>query len=153
MNSNTISNILSFLLVLFIAIIGYLFMDTKSQWYKSLVKPSFNPDDKVFQYVWPVLYVLLWLSFVFSDKTNKNTVTLFILINILLAAWAPIFFGFKSPNASVVVLLITVIISFIYIVSLAKQSILSAILFLPLLLWISFATYLSYSISQLNIKQ
>jgi tryptophan-rich sensory protein len=24
---------------------------------------------------------------------------------------------------------------------------------LPLLLWISFATYLSYSISQLNIKQ
>jgi len=125
-------------------------MDNKSDWYNSLVKPSFNPQDKVFQIVWPILYILLWLSFVFADKTNKTTVTLFVLVNILLAAWAPIFFGFKSPNASVVVLIITVIISLIYIVTIAKQSILAALFFLPLLLWIGFATYLSYSIARLN---
>jgi tryptophan-rich sensory protein len=153
MNPNTVSNILSFLLVLFVAIIGYLFMDNSSQWYKSLVKPSFNPQDKVFQIVWPILYILLWLSFVFADKTDRKTITLFVLVNILLAAWAPIFFGFKSPNASVVVLIITVIISLIYIITIGQQSILAAVLFLPLFLWLCFATYLSYSIAKLNIKQ
>jgi tryptophan-rich sensory protein len=137
------------ILVLGAAIISYLFMDVNSDWYQKLLKPKINPPNWIFRVVWPILYFLLILSYILLPKNTVLTL-LFSTIVILLALWSPIFFGFRSPFLGSLVLILLSITSIIYLFYSYKYSNISSILFMPLLLWILFATYLNISISIIN---
>jgi tryptophan-rich sensory protein len=67
-----------------------------------------------------------------------------------LASWSPVFFLFQSPNLASIVLILLILFSLAYAVVIFKKSKFAFVLFLPFLLWISFATYLNMSIAQLN---
>ena len=41
------------------ALLSYLWNDTQSQWYMSLVKPAFQPPGFVFAIAWSILYALI----------------------------------------------------------------------------------------------
>lgn len=113
-------------------------------------KPKIQPPGWVFGVVWSILYILLGVSGYFawrdSDRDIENIVIiLFILLNISLNAWWLIFSNICAQLASFVSILIlflqtiaTVFIGF------KKGFNKSGLLTLPLVLWLMFASTLSY---------
>lgn len=126
-----------------------------SPWYEGLVKPPFNPPNSVFGPVWTVLYILMaWAFFrvLRSPKgsARRHAIAFFLAQIALNAAWSVAFFGFHSPAAGLVVILmlVTVLAATIH-AFLAVDRIAGGVL-VPYLGWVAFATLLNVSIWWLN---
>lgn len=125
-------------------------------WYVSIQKPFFNPPSWVFGPVWTVLYVLMGISFFMiwrmsgGTEGRKNAIRVFLWQLSLNAIWTPIFFGFKSPEAALLVILAlwVMIVKTIRIFGTLNRS--AAYLLIPYLLWVSFAALLNGAIAYLN---
>ncbi|MDI3338962.1 MAG: tryptophan-rich sensory protein [Sphaerobacter sp.] len=125
-------------------------------WYPSLDKPSFNPPSGVFAPVWTILYALMGLaaSLVWHERDThpdaRAGLRLFGLQLGLNLAWSAAFFGLRSPLAGladIAALLVAVVAT---IRRFARVSGPAALLLLPYLAWISFATVLNWTIWRLN---
>lgn len=113
-------------------------------------KPKIQPPGWVFGVVWSILYILLGVSGYFawrdSDRNIENIVIiLFILLNISLNAWWLIFSNICAPLASfvsiVILFLQTIATVFIFFKNRFNRS---GLISLPLVLWLMFASTLSY---------
>jgi translocator protein len=121
-------------------------------WYAQLVKPAFNPPNWVFGPVWTVLYAMIgfvgartWLA-----RRSKPAMKLWFAQMALNFAWSPLFFGLNLMDAALVVIIGLWISILLFIRTSWKQDRLSAALFLPYLLWVTFATLLNVSLIALN---
>ena len=117
-------------------------------WYSKLNKSSLTPPNWVFSVVWPVLYTLLALSFIFTLRNKKckglcTPLRFFILQLILNLSWTTIFFKFKMITTALVIINAIIILTFLTYISMIKISKNAAYLLLPYLLWLCFATYLN----------
>ena len=130
-------------------------MDEKSQ-YLEYIQPSWAPPGWLFGPVWSVLYVLIAFSFgyVFIKAWQGQIpaiIALPFVINIIAnAAFTPVQFGLKNlPLASVVIVavLASLVWSMIAIWPYYKWV---ALMQIPYLLWVSFATVLQFTITYLN---
>lgn len=125
-------------------------------WYATLQKPSFNPPNWLFAPVWILLYLLMGTAFYliwqkgFHSKNSKIALGLFVAQLILNTAWSLFFFGYHFLGLALVEIIILWISIFLTILSFWKISKSAALLLLPYLLWVSFATLLNFSIFQLN---
>ncbi len=126
-----------------------------SPWYEGLVKPPFNPPNSVFGPVWTVLYVLMaWAFFRVlrgpKGSERRHAVALFLVQITLNAVWSAAFFGFHSPAAGLVVILmlVTALAATIH-AFLAIDRIAGGVL-VPYFGWVAFATLLNVSIWWLN---
>lgn len=124
-------------------------------WYESLAKPPFNPPNGVFGPVWTLLYILMaWAFFRIlrspEGPSRRRAITFFLVQMVLNAAWSVAFFGFHSPTAGLVVilLLVTAIAATVH-AFLAVDRIAGGAL-IPYLGWVVFATLLNASIWWLN---
>jgi len=138
------------------AAIGSIFTSqTVSNWYLTLQKPSFNPPSWIFSPVWTTLYLLMGISLylVWAKKTKTKKTTAYWAFGIQLglnALWSMMFFGLKSPTlafANIIALLAAMIVTTIKFYKISKTS---AYLFIPYILWVSFATILNLAIVILN---
>ena len=124
-------------------------------WYAGLVKPSFNPPDEVFGPVWTVLYVLMgvaaWRVWRSADRdTTRGPLTLFALQLAINLGWTVVFFGLHkiaSAVATIVVLDVAVLVTMLAFRSVDR---LAALLMLPYVAWVAFATVLNVAIWRLN---
>jgi len=128
-----------------------------STWYKHLKKPALAPSGRIISRVWIVLYVLMGISaYLISRRQSnhagaKSALSLYRFQLILNVLWSWAFFYLRSPLAGLAV------ISFLWLSILAtimkfrKISAAAAILLVPYLLWVSFATYLNYSLWRMNL--
>jgi tryptophan-rich sensory protein len=130
-------------------------MDEKSQ-YLEYIQPSWAPPGWLFGPVWSVLYVLIAFSFgyVFIKAWQGSIPAIVVLpfvINVIAnAAFTPVQFGLKNlPLASVVIVAVlgSLIWSMIAIWPYYKWV---ALMQIPYLLWVSFATVLQFTITYLN---
>ena len=137
------------LLVFACSVIGSLaniFISSDS-WYVDLVKSPLNPPSFVFGIVWPILYALMaFVSFKSADKIWK----LFIPQLILNAAWSWIFFYMHAPLLALINISILIFLNQKILVILKIESKLLFWLYLPYVLWLSFAAFLNASIVFLN---
>lgn len=126
------------------------------EWYKSLKKSPLNPPSWIFGPVWTFLYALIAYSFYTYLKGHGSKsvpvigISVFAIHMLANFAWAPIFFTLKQPNwafIDICFMLITLLYT-IYLFN--KRSSKAALLLLPYLAWVSFATYLNYDIVRLN---
>lgn len=152
-------------------IIGSIFTTASiPTWYAGITKPSFNPPSWVFGPVWTTLFVLMgiaaflvWrqLDFpVLSRENNKEkdfgnrqikiALGIFIGQLVLNTFWSIIFFGLHSPMGAFVEIIFLWLAILATIISFAKISKPAAWLLAPYILWVTFATYLNYSIWMLN---
>ena len=137
------------LLVILTSVIGsfanvYINSDT---WYEELIKSPFNPPSYVFGIVWPILYAIM--AFV-SFKMAENISTLFILQVLANAAWSWIFFYFHAPLIALVDIGVLIYLN-LKIISVVKiESPILFYMYLPYLVWLSFAAFLNASIIFLN---
>ncbi len=126
-------------------------------WYQGLVKPDLNPPSWVFGPVWTTLYVLMGIAafrvFKRRNKASRLARRALILYGIHLLvnlAWSIVFFGSQDPESAVavIVLLWSMIVSLVLHFSRIDNW--AALLLVPYLGWVTFATYLNISIALLN---
>jgi translocator protein len=121
-------------------------------WYAGLAKPSWTPPGWIFGPVWSVLYfsmaVAAWL--VWRQEKTAMPMGLFGVQLTFNAAWSWLFFRLHMPGAAFVdiVLLWAAIVA--TTVAFCQRSTVAGILFVPYLIWVSFAVVLNFAIWQLN---
>lgn len=121
--------------------------------YNELIKPYLDPPGYVFAIVWPVLYLLMGISFyiiISSDKDNKDSINIFILQLLFNLFWPMLFFLFEYYLFSSAWLLVLIFLIGYTIFKFNKISKISSILLIPYFLWCIFALYLNFSIYLLN---
>ena len=124
-------------------------------WYPTLAKPTWTPPAWLFGPVWTVLYIciaiagfLAWRRAGFGGA--KWALTLFAVQLILNAAWSWIFFGLHQPGwafAEIVLLWASILAT---TAALFTVSTWAGVLFVPYLLWVTFAAGLNFTIWRLN---
>lgn len=119
-------------------------------WYvTTLVKPTFNPPSWVFGPVWTFLFVLMGISLYIarSKKINLKWYWIQLFLNL---AWSLLFFGLKLPLIAFIEIVILWIAILMNIKSFWPKSKAAAILLFPYLFWVSFASFLNFTIARLN---
>jgi benzodiazapine receptor len=157
MKFNPLALIINIAITLSIGAIGsYFTLHSVNTWYRTIAKPSFNPPDSVFGPVWTTLYVLIGISaYLIWQKRAMiehfpRTVAIYFLQLILNLMWSFIFFYAHQIGvalAEIVFLLIFAVVNALIFYKIDKTA---GLLFIPYILWISFATFLTYSIFRLN---
>ena len=143
-------------LVLFVALVGAVaavagqFMP--GAWYAGLAKPTWTPPGWLFGPVWSVLYLMIavagWL--VWRVDGVGAALAVWGMQLLLNGIWSPVMFGAHRIGLAfaVIVLLWLAIATFIAISWRVSRG--AALLFLPYLAWVSFATALNLAIWRLN---
>ena len=109
-------------------------------WYLLLNKSELNPPSYIFGVVWPILYILMMVS---AFLAHKKIFSIFIIQLIFNAAWSWLFFRFQMPLIALLDIYLLIAIN-IYILNLMyKENKLAFFLFIPYVIWISFASYLN----------
>ena len=137
------------LLVILTSIIGSLAnLNINSDgWYEGLIKSPLNPPSYVFGIVWPILYVIMaFVSFKVADKIAL----IFTIQLIFNAAWSWLFFYFHIPVVALIDIAILIYLNQRILLIINKESRSLFYLYLPYLIWLSFAAFLNASIIWLN---
>ncbi|MEX2145074.1 MAG: TspO/MBR family protein, partial [Candidatus Spechtbacterales bacterium] len=127
-----------------------------SDWYAGLVKPVLNPPSWIFGPVWTTLYILMGIAAFLIWKRGLKRKDVKIALGIfggqlvLNTLWSIIFFGLQNPGLALVNIAVLWLAIVWTAVVFYKISRLAAYLLVPYLLWVSFASYLNYSIWLLN---
>ena len=121
-------------------------------WFQDLDKPSWQPPDSVFGPVWAGLYVLIivagWL--VWRQVGISKTLVPWVVQLILNAGWSIVFFGLQSPNWAVVEIVLLAGAIVWTIVTFWPVHRVAALLLVPYLGWVGFATALTLAIATMN---
>jgi tryptophan-rich sensory protein len=141
---------LSILLCLSAGIIGSLFtFSAIPTWYATLSKPSFSPPNWIFGPVWTTLYILMGIAMYLVWK-KKRSLKLFLIHLGFNAGWSIVFFGLHSILGGMVVIIILWSFIFLLIKDFYRINRVAAYLLLPYLAWVSFASFLNFSLLLLN---
>lgn len=125
------------------------------RWYKRLDKPSYTPPDAVFGAVWPVLetglavggYRLLRQP---AGQQRTRAVALWAVNSAMVGGWTEIFFRKHALRSSAVVAGTMVATGGAYVAVAAKADRPAALLGVPFVGWLGFATLLASRISARN---
>lgn len=157
MKFNPIAFIVNLVLPLTIGAIGAFFTASSVKtWYVTLTKPSFNPPNEIFAPVWSSLYVLMGISaYLVWQKRHTitrfpRTIAIYLIQLVLNLMWSFIFFYAHQLGVAlfeIIALLIVIIINALVFYKIDK---LAGLLFIPYILWVAFATVLTYNIFILN---
>ncbi|HUM52630.1 MAG TPA: tryptophan-rich sensory protein [Chitinophagales bacterium] len=135
---------------------GYLTTSEITTWYATLQKPSFNPPNYLFGPVWTILYIMMAISFWLiwksdaSESLKNKAILLFGIQLILNFFWSIIFFRFHQLGfafAEIIAMWVFILLSILAFYPVSKPA---AIMLIPYLCWVSFATVLNFSIWRLN---
>lgn len=125
------------------------------QFYRELSLPAWAPPGWLFGPVWTLLYSmmtvaawLVWRTAPFAD--NRRALQFYGLQLILNALWSWLFFAWYLGAAAFFEIILLWLAIIATIRSFYKHSRLACWLLLPYLLWVSFATLLTFSIWQRN---
>ena len=127
------------------------------EWYASLIKPTWAPPSWLFGPVWSVLYIIIFTTFgyvfyqVLTGKLPKIIALPFVLNLIFNFIFTPIQFGLKSnvlATVDILLVLSTLIWALVIIYPHVRWV---ALMNIPYLLWVCFATVLQITITILNL--
>lgn len=161
LNSNHKFQFVPFIICLIIplsigAIGGFFTMESVKTWYTTLNKPSFNPPNYLFGPVWTSLYALMGIASYLvwkNRRTAKNyklAVSVYFIQLVLNLMWSYIFFYQQQIGLAlieIIILLVSIIINSVLFYKINKVA---GLLYIPYILWVSFASVLTYSIYMLN---
>ena len=121
---------------------------TDWSWYENLNKSPLNPPNYLFGIVWPILYTLMAVvSFLHAKLIYKWYIPQLVLNG----TWSWLFFAHQQPEIAFVNILCLIGVNLVILMKLKGMGAwLSFVIYLPYLLWISFASFLNISIALLN---
>lgn len=127
-------------------------------WYRTIVKPEWNPPNWVFGPVWTTLFVLMGISawLVWKPAGFRAAATPLALFAAQLTfnvAWSWIFFGMHQIGWAVIEIIILWATILATTVAFFRRSKPAGWLLVPYMGWVSFATMLNFAIWRLNAGQ
>ncbi|MBB4143531.1 TspO/MBR family protein [Rhizobium rhizoryzae] len=143
--------------VLFVAVVVGLgaligIANIPGEWYQALNKPPFNPPNWIFGPVWTTLYVLIGIAGArtWLDSPSSSRMQIWFGQMVLNFLWSPAFFGMESTVLGLIVIIPMLVLIVLFIQRSWNKDRISALLFLPYIAWVSFATLLNLSLFILN---
>jgi len=143
--------------------------------YKNLKKPKYNPPSYVFSIVWSILYLLIGFAYsialydwkCISDKIGKCGTSIYykefkywiipslaLLFNFM---YIPVFFGENGLYNGFIIIILSLVFAILTLIQFYMQldvygngRNIITLAFIPYIIWLSFATYLSYDLYMLN---
>ncbi|MBQ7409761.1 MAG: tryptophan-rich sensory protein [Clostridia bacterium] len=121
--------------------------------YSSLQKPPLAPPSSLFPIVWTILYILMGISYGILKSNNlvDSKINLIyysqLIVNLL---WPIAFFVLKWRFFAFLWIILLVVLVINMIIQFYNKNQLSALLQIPYLLWLLFATYLNLGVYLLN---
>lgn len=134
------------------AVIGSLSAVSSAAEYEGLRTPSWAPPSWLFGPVWTALYVMIALSgWLFWKRHGASReLVLFAVQLVLNAAWTPLFFAAGRYGLALVDIVALLVVVVALIVAFGRKHRVAALLLVPYLAWVAFATALNTSIAILN---
>lgn len=124
-------------------------------WFFQLAKPPIYPAPEVFGPVWSVLYLLMGLALalvITARGANGRglAITLFVVQLALNLAWTPLFFGMHRIIEAFYLLLAIDLVLLASMIAFLRVRPLAAVLLVPYLGWVVFASLLTWQIMLAN---
>ena len=124
-------------------------------WYQELTRPYLTPPNWVFGPAWTILYIMIAIAIImYYSASGKQQVllTTAVLVVHLVAnfSWTPLFFGAQNPLLALLDIIVLDVTLVVLIFLFWKASTVAAVLLIPYLCWVSFATYLNAGFYWLN---
>lgn len=127
-----------------------------TEWYPTLIKPSFTPPGSIIGLIWIILFTLMGISlFLVWREAHENpaarTALFFFAVQLIVnVLWNAAFFTLRSPANGLVVIAILWTLIVITIVKFWPINKKAALLLVPYICWVSIAAYLNYLLWALN---
>jgi translocator protein len=124
--------------------------------YLALELPAWAPPQDAFGLVWPVLYVLIaaaaWRVWrvAHGAAPARTELSLWLAQLAVNAAWPGVFFGLEAFGYAIAVIVLLDLLVVATIVTFWRRDRWAALLLVPYLLWILYATALNVAVWQLN---
>jgi tryptophan-rich sensory protein len=131
-------------------------MSNTYNWYSTLAKPSWSPPSWLFGPVWTVLYLIITISFgtvfykIFTGKIPWPVAIPFVLNLVFNFAFTPLQFGLKNNLLAAIDILLVLGTLIWALTAIWPHLRWVALVNIPYLLWVLFATILQLSITYLN---
>ncbi|MFA5098097.1 MAG: TspO/MBR family protein [Candidatus Margulisiibacteriota bacterium] len=125
-------------------------------WYAGLIKPALNPPNWVFGPVWTTLYVFMGIALFLVirkwnfDKASITALSVFALQLAFNSLWSIVFFGWRQLFGGLLVIAVLWCLIAASIYLMGKLNKWAGALLVPYLLWVSFASYLTWAVWVLN---
>ena len=124
-------------------------------WFQSLTKPAIFPPPAAFGIVWSVLYVMIGLSLALVVSAwgaygRGLAIIVFALHFLGNLAWTPVFFGMQDMVSAFYVLCYAIVTLLLVLAVFWRVRRLAAVLLLPYLAWLLFASVLNYQFIAAN---
>jgi tryptophan-rich sensory protein len=151
--SHQLVGLLGWLLLVFAAAaVGAMASVNAQAFYAQLVKPSWAPPAGIFGPVWSVLYSLMGISawLVWRSRPGRSPFVLFLAQLAVNALWSWLFFAWHRGALATVDVLVLLVLIAATMRAFWRSSRLAAGLLLPYLLWVAFASALTWSVWQAN---
>jgi tryptophan-rich sensory protein len=124
-------------------------------WYPQLAKPTWTPPGSWFAPVWTLLYIAMavaaWL--VWRNQTGRaanGVVRLYGAQLALNALWSVLFFGLRRPDLALFDIIGLWLLLVLALVRFWRADRIAGALWLPYVVWVSFATALNSAVWLLN---
>lgn len=125
------------------------------EWYRGLNKPSWTPPNWLFPIAWTLLYIGIaiagWRVATSTGPLVTTALAFWALQITLNAIWTPAVFGARNLFIGLLIIialwvaiLITTILNF-------QVDVISGVLFVPYLIWVSYATALNFALFRSNV--
>lgn len=153
----TIGVCLALFLVTFAAAAAGAVVSQPGEWYAALARPPLAPPNWIFGPVWTTLYLMMaiavcwcWYSAAQAGQSAVISLTFYVVQLALNALWSWLFFHFHQIGWALVDIGILWLLLVVTLIAFWRNSTVAGLLFLPYVLWVSFASYLNYGFWRLN---
>lgn len=124
-------------------------------WFAGLVKPGIYPPPLTFAVVWNLLYLLMGIAVSMiaaarGAQGRSAALAAFAVQLVLSLAWSPMFFGMHQMTSALYLLVAIDIAVAVTLLLFWKVRSPAALLLVPCLAWVLFATVLNWQFLQLN---
>jgi benzodiazapine receptor len=137
------------------AAVGGVASANAADFYGQLSKPSWAPPSYLFGPVWSVLYFmmglaagLVWRARGFAGA--PTALALFVVQLVVNGLWTWTFFAWRDGTLAFVTIVVLLMMIVATLLTFARIRPLAAALLVPYLLWVGYATALTYTVWQLN---
>ena len=148
-----------FVFVVYVALLGASYgMQNSRTWYPTLKHPPLSPPPWLFGVVWPILYVLIAVSWARANYLvgngfagiNYNVVNMLFIVNMVLNfLWSVVFFYAKQMLWGVLII-VAMIVTLGFLIYHLRADRACMLMLVPYMLWILFACYLNIGVYIVN---
>lgn len=127
----------------------------QNRWFAALVKPDIMPPGWAFPVAWSLLYILMGIALAMilharGARMRGIAIVLFVAQLLCNLAWSPLFFAAHQVWDAFTLILVILGLSILTTLLFARIRKVAALLLVPYILWLCFASVLNYQIAVMN---